>query len=38
MNWVMAGRTVAETSKFELARAAVTKTGADTTVWVFTPT
>jgi len=32
MNWVVAGRKIAEDSEIEVASAAVTKTGADATV------
>jgi hypothetical protein len=38
INWVVAGRKIRETSETEFARAAVTKTGADVTVWVLIPT
>jgi hypothetical protein len=38
MNWVMAGQKIRETSETGLARAVVTKTGADATVWVLIPT
>jgi hypothetical protein len=38
MNWVVAGRNIRETSEIELARAVVTKTGTDATVWVLSPT
>jgi hypothetical protein len=36
MNWVMAGRTVGETSETRIASDAVAKTGANATVWVLT--
>jgi len=38
MNWVVTGRKIRETSATELARAVVTRTGADAAGAVFSPT